>query len=81
MTEVAFTLLTRPGCHLCEEFLDELEQAFGGRYTLTERCVDDRPDWRERFGSLIPVLLGADGSVVCTTRFDSDRVSAHLEGP
>lgn len=79
VAEAGFTLLSRPGCHLCEEFREELEQAFGGRCRLVERCVDDRPDWRERFGRLIPVLLAADGAVVCESRFDAACIAAHLD--
>ena len=63
-------LLSRPGCHLCEEFRDELEQAFPGRFELREACVDDRADWRERYGLKIPVLLDASGTLLCATRFD-----------
>lgn len=70
------TLLSRPGCHLCEEFRDELEAAFPGRFELVEACVDDRADWKARFGTVIPVLLGPDGAVLCTTRFDPNRLSA-----
>lgn len=63
-------LLTRPDCHLCEEFRQELEQAFPGRFELREACVDDRADWRERHGLSIPVLLDEQGGVLCATRFD-----------
>ena len=68
-------LLTRPGCHLCEEFRDELEQAFPGRYQLREACVDDRPEWRERYGLKIPVLLDEQGELLCATRFDPESLS------
>ncbi|MBI3171849.1 MAG: glutaredoxin family protein [Hydrocarboniphaga effusa] len=64
-------LLVRPGCHLCEEFRAGLEAAFPGRFELCEVCVDERSDWRERFGKQIPVLLPDDGQVLCATRFDS----------
>lgn len=64
------TLLSRPGCHLCEEFREELEAAFPGRFELHEACVDDRPDWKARYGTVIPVLLGPDGALLCATRFD-----------
>lgn len=70
MSRVVVTLLGRPDCHLCEDFLDELEAAYPGRFEIQQACVDDRPDWKARFGTLIPVLLDAEGSVLCTTRFD-----------
>lgn len=64
------TLLTRPGCHLCEAFHEALEQAFPGRFDVREADVDAKPEWRERFGPVIPVLLDADGKVLGVTRFD-----------
>jgi hypothetical protein len=76
-TKPALLLLTRPGCHLCEEFREQLEQAFPGRFEVREACVDDRPEWRERYGLKIPVLLAADGTVVGTTRFDPDPLRRH----
>ncbi len=68
-------LLTRPGCHLCEEFRDELEQAFPGRYELVEADVDSREDWRERYGLKIPVLLDAAGVELCSVRFDPESLT------
>lgn len=67
----ALLLLTRPDCHLCEEFRSALEAAFPGRFDVQEACVDDTPAWRERYGMRIPVLLAADGSELCATRFDA----------
>jgi hypothetical protein len=74
----SLTLLSRPGCHLCEEFREELEQAFGGRFSLTEADVDSRPEWRDRFGLQIPVLLDENGALVCATRFDEQAVAGVL---
>jgi hypothetical protein len=65
-------LLTRPGCHLCDEFHEALEQACPGRYEVTRDDVDSRADWRERFGARIPVLLDAEGRELCSVRFDPD---------
>jgi thioredoxin-like negative regulator of GroEL len=67
-------LLGRPECHLCEEFREQLEQAFPGRFEVRERCVDDDPEWRRRFGLKIPVLLDAHGRLLCATRFDADAL-------
>ena len=76
MSRPALLLLGRPGCHLCEEFRDELEAAFPGRFDVREACVDDRPEWRQRWGLKIPVLLDADGQLVCATVFDPDELSS-----
>lgn len=68
-------LLTRPGCQLCEEFREALERAFPGRFDVLESDVDSRPEWRERHGLSIPVLLAADDSVLCRTHFDPDALA------
>ena len=67
-------LLTRPDCHLCEEFRAELEQAFPGRFEVRESCVDDNPDWQRRYGLKVPVLLDEQGTLLCATRFDPDAL-------
>ncbi|MBL6750574.1 MAG: glutaredoxin family protein [Nevskia sp.] len=70
-------LLTRPHCGLCDEFLEELAHAapaLARRVRLAD--VDSRPDWRERFGLRIPVLLDAAGAVVCEGVLDAAAVAA-----
>jgi hypothetical protein len=37
---------------------------------VREACVDDDPDWQRRYGLKIPVLLDAQGTLLCATRFD-----------
>lgn len=71
-------LLTRPDCHLCDELRHELSEQFAGRYALDEACVDDRPEWRERFGLKIPVLLSGSGAILSVTTFDRARVERYL---
>jgi len=70
----ALLLLTRPECGLCDEFREALEQAFPGRFEVREACVDDRPEWRARYGLKVPVLLDEQGTLLCATRFDPDSV-------
>ena len=71
-------LLSRPDCHLCEEFRDDLLARFGTAVDLDEACVDDRPEWRERYGRDIPVLLTAAGAELCRHRLDRDALEHHL---
>ena len=74
----SFTLLTRPGCGLCEEFELEMRTHLGDRpYALEHVEVDSRPEWRIRYGRSIPVLLDAAGSLVCETHFDAAAVDRH----
>lgn len=68
-------LLSRPGCHLCEEFREALEAAFPGRFDLREVSVDVRPDWHSRFGAKIPVLLARDGALICESFFDAGKLA------
>ncbi|MGH8457461.1 MAG: glutaredoxin family protein, partial [Stenotrophobium sp.] len=59
-------LLTRPGCGLCEEFEAEFLAHFGAEaFELAHADVDSRLDWRTRYGLKIPVLLAADGALLC----------------
>ncbi|MDB5967931.1 MAG: glutaredoxin family protein [Hydrocarboniphaga sp.] len=70
-------LLSRPGCHLCEQMAMELLTAYpqlAGQ--VAEADVDSREDWQRRYGLKIPVLLDTgDGGVVCATVFDSAAVA------
>lgn len=64
-------LLGRPECHLCEEFEAGLRAFLSGAAVQIEHaCVDDRGEWRMRFGARIPVLLDEAGEVIAEGRFD-----------
>ncbi len=69
-----YVLLTRPGCHLCDEMALVLEQVLPG-YGLpwTSVDVDGEPGLRERFGEVVPVLL-RDGRPVAKVRVDPTRL-------
>ena len=73
-TKPRLLLLTRPDCHLCEEFRAALEAAFPDKFDVVAADVDSKPVWQRRYGLKIPVLLDADGEVLCETRFDADKV-------
>jgi hypothetical protein len=64
-------LLGRPDCHLCEAFEAAL-QAHLGDVPLAHACVDDRAEWRMRYGRRIPVLLDAAGEVLAEGHFDAE---------
>jgi len=74
MAEARFQLLSRPNCHLCEEMQKLLEQVLprhGEEYVVED--VDSRPDWRQRFGEVIPVLL-RDGRAVAKIGLNRRRL-------
>lgn len=55
------TILSRPGCHLCEEALEVLEpgcRAHG--VVLRVADVDDSEELRELYGLRIPVVMAGD---------------------
>ena len=78
-------LLTRPDCHLCEEFEQALHAHLGAAVPALERAdVDSRGEWRLRYGTRIPVLLDAQGRVLAEGLFDAagfDRARAAAGRP
>ncbi|ROH85959.1 glutaredoxin family protein [Stagnimonas aquatica] len=76
-----FTLLTRPGCHLCEDFEAELMAEFEGRLEVESAHVDSDPAWLAAYDLRIPVLLAPDGSFVCAVQPDFAAVQAVLDRP
>jgi Glutaredoxin-like domain (DUF836) len=75
----ALRLLTRSGCHLCEEMkarVGPLVSRLGG--TLAEVDVDADPALSERFGLEVPVLLDEEGRVVAKSRDPLARIAKRL---
>ena len=68
--EGIWVLLSRPGCHLCDEMASHLADVLP-RFDLVYEvvCVDDDDAYRERWGEQIPVLL-RDGVAVAKVRTD-----------
>ena len=69
-----FELVTRAGCHLCEEMaavLDATLPRFGLDYSALD--VDRREDLRRRFGDTVPVLL-RDGVAVAKVRLEESQL-------
>jgi len=65
-------LLGRPDCHLCEDFEAALREHLGAQpFELAQASVDERGEWRMRYGSRIPVLLDEDGRVLAEGIFDA----------
>ncbi|HEV8580892.1 MAG TPA: glutaredoxin family protein [Thermoanaerobaculia bacterium] len=66
----SYELVTREGCHLCDEMaglLDEILPSFG--LTWSPRDVDAEPELRARYTDVVPVLL-RDGQPVAKVRLD-----------
>jgi hypothetical protein len=55
---IRLTLLSRPGCHLCEEMRREVDALLGGAPRAWEEVdVDSDPALTARWGEAIPVLF------------------------
>lgn len=73
-------LLTRPGCHLCEDarqVVQEVTASLG--LTWTERSIDGEAELTARFGEEIPVLM-IDGVQRDFWRIDPQRLRRLLTG-
>lgn len=70
-------LLTRPDCHLCEDFEQALREHLGAALpSMAIADVDTRGEWRLRYGARIPVLLDENGRVLAEGIFDAARFDA-----
>ncbi len=73
-------LLTRAGCHLCDDAREVLRQvAAAAGEQWAERDVDSDPDLADEYGDRVPVLL-LDGREHAYWRVDADRLLAALAG-
>ena len=58
LTPVELELLTRPGCHLCEEMKEAISEAARGlEIRLREVDISQDSELERRFGNDIPVLF------------------------
>jgi hypothetical protein len=73
-------MVTREGCHLCDEMADLLDAVLPS-YGLTwsPRDVDADPELRARFTDVVPVLL-RDGVPVAKIRLDRRSLVRIVEG-
>jgi Glutaredoxin-like domain (DUF836) len=77
---VTYELVTRSGCHLCDEMavlLDEVLPSFG--LTWSPRDVDAEPELRARYTDVVPVLL-RDGQPVAKLRTDRRSLIRIVQG-
>lgn len=64
-----YTLLSREGCELCEEFEQAARAHFGPTVAVEVQDVDSRADWQRRYGLRIPVLLDEWNEVIAEGHF------------
>ena len=75
----ALRLLSRSGCHLCDEMravVIPLIERLGGSLETVD--VDSDPALVARWGNEIPVLLDAEGRVVAKVRDSAAQIARRL---
>ena len=81
MNNRVLRLFYRNGCHLCEEMVSLIHRGWPDVMAGLEFVdVDSRADWRDRFGSRVPVLE-RDGVVLCELIPDSRCLQDHFGAP
>lgn len=67
--------MSREGCHLCEQMLEELAalEREARIPPVNVLDVDANPEWVRQFGFKVPVLL-LDGSVICHYTLNSQEL-------
>lgn len=71
-------VFSRPGCHLCEQLVEELLPLVRGRLEVEVVDVQSRPDWEQEYGLRIPVVE-FDGQFVCQYHLDQGAIRRILE--
>jgi glutaredoxin len=76
----AVTLLTKPGCHLCDDARPIVERVVADHpgVTLEERSILDDAALREEYAEDIPVVL-VDGRVHSNWFVDAEKLAAAVE--
>ncbi len=82
MPPARLTLLTKPGCHLCDTARDVVAGVLEGlptaaSVTLEELSILDDPELTEKYWDEIPVLL-LDGNVHNIWKIDAKRLTQSL---
>lgn len=82
--DVRLTLLSKPGCHLCDTARDAVTEviaqlgAAASAVTVEELSILDDPELNERYWDEIPVVL-VNGRVHTIWRVDPARLTRVLE--
>lgn len=68
-------VLSREGCHLCEQMLEELAtlERDARIPPVAVLDVDSKADWARQYGLKVPVLL-LDGSAICHYTLNSQEL-------
>lgn len=70
-------IYSRPGCHLCERLIEEIQPLSRGRAEIEVLNIDSRPDWREKYDRRVP-LVEIDERFVCQYTLDREALQRAL---
>jgi hypothetical protein len=71
-------IYSRPGCHLCEQMLEDLMPLVRGRLEIEVVNIDDDADLGREYGTRIPVIEFA-GQFICQYTLDRIAIRAILD--
>lgn len=71
-------IYSRPGCHLCEQLLEDLMPLVRGRLEIEVVNIDDDADLGREYGMRIPVIEFA-GQFICQYTLDESAIRAILD--
>ena len=71
-------IYSRPGCHLCEQLLEDLMPLVRGRAEIEVVNIDDDVELAREYGTRIPVLELA-GRFICQYTLDERAIGAILD--
>lgn len=71
-------IYSRPGCHLCEQLLEDLMPLVRGRLEIEVVNIDDDADLGREYGTRIPVIEFA-GQFICQYTLDRIAIRAILD--
>ena len=79
---IAFTIYSRPGCHLCDEMKAVVERVAGSTIpaaTIDVIDISSDPDLESRYGLEIPVLL-VNGKKAAKYRVGEEELARIVDG-
>jgi hypothetical protein len=78
MRTIKLTVYGRTYCHLCDDMIAGLRAMQADcRFELEVIDVDSDPRLEERYGQLVPVLIGGGGEL-CHYHLDAAKVNDYL---
>lgn len=76
-SNLAITVYSRAGCHLCEVLLEQLIPLVRGRIPVEVIDIDLQPDYREAYDTRVPVVE-YNAELVCQYHLDVRQIESIL---